>query len=78
MVVSIFSVLILVLFFVGGNFLVSYAGDGLYAWIENQVRSWIEGISWLQWVNSATGIFIKVVLKIIYFSCLSLLEDILF
>lgn len=62
-----FPVLILVLFFVGGNFLVSYAGDGLYAWIENQVRSWIEGISWLQWVNRATGIFIKVVLKIIYF-----------
>ena len=62
-----FPVLILILFFMGGNFLVSYAGDSLYAWVENQVRSWIEGISWLQWVNRDTGIFIKVVLKIIYF-----------
>lgn len=62
-----FPVLILLLLFMGGNFLVSYAGDSLYELIEHQVRSWVSGISWLQWIGEATGIFIKVVLRILYF-----------
>lgn len=62
-----FPVLTLTLLFIGGNLLVSYAGDSLYGLIESHVRSWISGISWLQWINNATGIFIKIVLKILYF-----------
>ena len=62
-----FPVLILLMVYVGGNLLVSYAGDSLSGLIENQVRSWVEGISWLQWVNRASGILIKIILKIIYF-----------
>lgn len=62
-----FPVLILLLFFIGGNILVSYAGDGIYGLIETQIRNWVDGISWLQWINQATGILIKILLKIVYF-----------
>lgn len=62
-----FPVFILILMFIGGNWLVSYAGDHLYGLIETAVREWVGGISWLQWMGSATGIFIKVVLKVLYF-----------
>lgn len=60
-------VLVLLLLFIGGNLLVSYAGDSLYGLIETRIQSWVSGISWLQWVNNATGILIKIILKLIYF-----------
>lgn len=62
-----FPVFILILLFVGGNVLVSYAGDSIYGLIENQIGNWVTGISWLQWVNNAVGILIKIILKITYF-----------
>lgn len=58
---------ILILLFIGGNWLVSYAGDSVYGLIETHIRSWVSGISWLRWVNDATGILIQVILKILYF-----------
>jgi CysZ protein len=62
-----FPILILLLLFLGGNLLVTIAGDGLYGLFETTVRSWVEGISWLQWVNEASNILVKIFLKIIYF-----------
>lgn len=62
-----FPVLILILLFIGGNLLVSCVGEQLYGLIGNQIRSMVEGISWLQWVEGFSGILIKVVLKIAYF-----------
>ena len=58
-----FPVVILLLLFLGGNWLVNYAGEGLYGLVEEQIRTWVEGISWLQWIGQATGIFIRVILK---------------
>lgn len=62
-----FPVLILLLLFIGGNVLISHAGDGLSGLIEHHIKAWISGISWLQWVDTATGIFIKIVLRLLYF-----------
>lgn len=62
-----FPVGILILLFIGGNWLVGYAGDSLYGLVETQIHSWVSGISWLRWVNDATGILIQVILKILYF-----------
>lgn len=59
--------LMLLLLFIGGNMLVSWGGDSLYGLIEAKITTSIQGISWLQWVTDATGIFIKIVLKILYF-----------
>lgn len=62
-----FPVVTLMLLFVGGNLLVSYAGEGLYGLIEDWVRGLVDGISWLAWVGDATNIFIRIVLKVVYF-----------
>lgn len=62
-----FPVITLLLLFVGGNLLMSYAGDSIYGLVENQVQSWVGGISWLEWMTSATNIVIKIILKIFYF-----------
>lgn len=62
-----FPFLILLLLFIGGNWLVNYAGDSLYGLIEGQLREWVSGISWLQWVNQAGSIMIRLILKVIYF-----------
>ena len=61
-----FPVCVLLLLFIGGHILVSYAGDSLYGLVEGQITAWIQGISWLQWVNTATSILIRIVLKILY------------
>lgn len=62
-----FPLLFLVLLFIGGNMLVSWGGDSLYGLMEAKITAWIHGISWLQWVTDAAEIFIKIVLKILYF-----------
>lgn len=62
-----FPVVILLLLFLGGNWLVNYAGEGLYGLVEEQILTWVEGISWLQWIGQATSIFIRVILKLLYF-----------
>ncbi|WP_251619886.1 EI24 domain-containing protein [Odoribacter lunatus] len=53
-----FPVLLILLLFIGGNFLVGWAVDGLYRLIQGYIASWMEGVSW---------IFIKILLKILYF-----------
>ncbi len=62
-----FPVLILLFLFIGGNILVSYAGDNLYGLFGNQLRNLLEGVSCLQWVNGVSNVLLKIVLKIIYF-----------
>ncbi len=62
-----FPVGILLLLFLGGNWLVNTAGESLYGLVEEQIRAWVGGISWLQWIGQATGIFIRVILKLVYF-----------
>lgn len=62
-----FPVLVLFLLFIGGNFLISLAGDELYGLVEHTLQDWLSGISWLQWVGSATHLVMKIMLRIIYF-----------
>ena len=62
-----FPFIILLLLFIGGNVLVSWGGDSLYHLVEGKIEAWVQGISWLQWVDRAAGILIKVVLRILYF-----------
>lgn len=62
-----FPLVILTLLFLGGNWLVGYAGDGIYAWVEEPLKEWVSDISRLSWIGTATGWLIKIVLKIFYF-----------
>ena len=62
-----FPVLILILLFIGGNWLVNYAGDSVYDLIAGSIQKWVSGISWLQWVGRATNVLIRITLKILYF-----------
>lgn len=62
-----FPLAILLLLFIGGNTLVSWGGDSLSHLVESKMAEWIQGISWLQWADRATGILIKIVLRILYF-----------
>lgn len=62
-----FPVLILILLFIGGNWLVNYAGDSVYDLIAGSIQKWVSGISWLQWVGTATNVLIRITLKILYF-----------
>ena len=56
-----FPVIILLLLFIGGNILISLAGDSLYGLIEAKLTAWVGGISWLQWVTTTTSVLIKIV-----------------
>lgn len=62
-----FPVIALLLLFIGGNWLVGYAGDNLSGLAEMRVTEWLSGISWLHWVGDATGILIRLVLRVLYF-----------
>ncbi|WP_418536203.1 EI24 domain-containing protein [Odoribacter laneus] len=62
-----FPALALVLLFWGGSWLVSFAGDGLAEIVQAKIAEWVEGISWLQWLNSTLGFLVRIVLKITYF-----------
>lgn len=57
----------LLLLFLGGNWLVSTAGEGLSEMLRARIDSWCAGISWLSWLNEATNIIVVVLLKIVYF-----------
>lgn len=72
-----FPVIILLLLFIGGNILISLAGDSLYGLIEAKLTAWVGGISWLQWVTTTTSVLIKIVLRILYFFLSLLSADIL-
>ena len=54
-----FPVIILLLLFIGGNILISLAGDSLYGLIEANINSWLGCISWLQLVTNKTRVLIK-------------------
>lgn len=61
-----FPVIILLLLFIGGNILISLAGDSLYGLIEAKLTAWVGGISWLQWVTTTTSVLIKCI-AVLYF-----------
>lgn len=63
----IFPFLLLVLLFWGGEWLVSIAGDNLSDLVKVKVASWVEGISWLEWLTQLSGFLIRILLKILYF-----------
>ena len=50
-----FPVVLLILLFIGGNILTTYLGDSLHHLFEDRLASWVEGISWLGWLNEAAG-----------------------
>lgn len=62
-----FPVVVLLLLFIGGNILISLAGDSLYGLIEAKLTSWVGAISWLQWLTTTTNVLIRIVLRIMYF-----------
>lgn len=62
-----FPVFVVFILFLAGNWLVAYAGDNIYGLFEDRLRAWVGGISWLQWLTSATGMLIRILLRIVYF-----------
>lgn len=62
-----FPVVLLILLFIGGNILTTYLGDSLHHLFEDRLASWVEGISWLGWLNEAAGWIVLVVVKLVYF-----------
>lgn len=63
----VFPLFVLLLLFIVGNWVVGYAGDSLYHLFQDQLTAWVAGISWLHWVNGAANVFLKILLKILYF-----------
>lgn len=63
----IFPFLFLLLLFWGGDWLISVAGDHLSEMIKTKFDSWIGGISWLNWLDYAAGLLMKILLKVLYF-----------
>lgn len=63
----IFPLIVLVLLFLTGQWLVGLAGDSLSGLVEMKITGWLEGISWLQWLSSTAGFLIRILLRITYF-----------
>lgn len=62
----IFPVVLLFLFFAGGDWLVSRAGNSLSAVLQAKVAGWVSGISWLSWLTDTTGFVVRLLLKLLY------------
>lgn len=62
-----FPVIILVLLFIMGNILSDYLGDNLNDWFSQQISLWVEGISWLQWLDDVAGWLVWLLVRLIYF-----------
>lgn len=62
----IFPVLLLLLFFIGGEWLVASAGDSLSLWLQRRVADWIEGITWLSWFTDTVGFIVRLLVKLLY------------
>jgi len=61
-----FPVLLLVLFFVGGEWLVASAGDSLAGLVQQKLAAWVDGISWLSWLVGTAGFLIRFMIKLLY------------
>lgn len=62
----IFPVLLLILFFVGGEWLVASAGSSLSGMAEQRIAVWVEGVSWLSWLADTAGFIIRLMVKLLY------------
>ncbi len=62
-----FPVVILILLFIGGNILISIAGNSIYGLIEDRLNDWVAEISWLQWAGTTVRVLIQLALRILYF-----------
>lgn len=58
---------ILLLLFIGGNSLVSYAGNSMGVWVEDLVRNRVADVPALQWMGMLSGILIRLLLRTVYF-----------
>jgi len=61
-----FQVLLLVLFYIGGEWLVASAGNSLSGMAEQKIAAWLEGISWLSWLVDTAGFLIRFLIKLLY------------
>ena len=62
-----FPVVALILLFVLGNMVSEFLGDSLNVWFSQLVSSWIEGISWLQWLDDVAGWLAWLLARLAYF-----------
>lgn len=62
-----FPLLVLLLVFFVGQWLVGMAGDSLAGMVQERLGGWLEGIAWLQWLNGVAGFFVRILLRIVYF-----------
>lgn len=62
----IFPVFLLVLFFIGGEWLVASAGNSLSECVRQKMAVWVEGISWLSWAADTAGFLIRFLVKLLY------------
>lgn len=62
----IFPFLFLLLLFAGGEWLTGTAGDSLSSYMQAKVGGWIQGVSWLSWMNGVAGFLIRILTKLLY------------
>lgn len=62
-----FPLLLLMLFFIGGEWLISVWGGDLAGIVQTRISDWIAGIPWLSWMNQAVGVMIQILLRIAWF-----------
>lgn len=63
----IFPVVMALLLFLGGNWLVSILGGSFDQWVVPKLVALVEGISWLEWTSSAAGFLIRLMLRLMFF-----------
>lgn len=62
-----FPMIVMVMLFIVGNVASGYLGVGMSSWFSQQVSCWIEGISWLQWLDDVAGWLVWLLAKLVYF-----------
>ena len=62
-----FPMIVMVMLFIVGNVASGYLGVGMSSWFSQQVSFWIEGISWLQWLDDVAGWLVWLLAKLVYF-----------
>lgn len=62
-----FPLLALLLLYIGGEWLFSSFGTNLADLVQAKVYGWISGVSWLSWMDNVAGVFLKILLRIIWF-----------
>lgn len=62
-----FPVVIIILLFVVGNYLVGHWSEGLSVVVVEKVTEWVEGISWLEWLSGVAGVVIRLLARFLYY-----------